>query len=107
MTRRLADDPLLHDLVQVLSGKLPDLGAEAITDLAQVVYAELELRVGTRLAEGLSDSQLHDFEVLSDTGDEHGMARWLDTTVPHHRQLVRAIRTELIDETVEAVDRHT
>jgi len=41
------------------------------------LYEELELRVGTRLSEGMTDAQLAEFEKLIDAKDEKGAGMWL------------------------------
>ena len=46
---------------------------------------QLELRVGTRLSEGLSDAQLEEFESFIDRNDEKVNA-WLATNVPQYDQ---------------------
>jgi len=52
------------------------------------LYEELELRVGTRLSEGMSDEQLGDFEKLIDSNDEAGALKWLETNRPDYKQVV-------------------
>lgn len=45
-------------------------------------YQELELRVGSRLSSGLSDSQLSEFESLIDR-DLVAVTRWVESHAPH------------------------
>jgi hypothetical protein len=52
------------------------------------LYDELELRVGTRLSEGLSDDKLAEFEKLVDSNNEQGALRWLETNRPDYKQVV-------------------
>jgi hypothetical protein len=52
------------------------------------LYEELELRVGTRLSEGMSDEQLAAFEKLIDSNDESGALSWLETNRPDYKQVV-------------------
>ncbi len=52
------------------------------------LYEELELRVGTRLSEGMSDEQLAAFEKLIDANDEAGALTWLETNRPDYKQVV-------------------
>lgn len=49
----------------------------------QHIYDELELRVGTRLSEGMSDAQLEEFESIIDRKDEVINA-WLTAHVPDY-----------------------
>jgi hypothetical protein len=76
------DDKFLQDLGL---GGLPDDQKGAFL---QHLYEELELRVGTRLSEGLSDDQLKEFEKLIDAKDEAGALRWLETNRPNYKQVV-------------------
>jgi hypothetical protein len=45
------------------------------------IYSELELRVGTRLSEGLTEAQLTEFESFVDRDDEKVNA-WITSNVP-------------------------
>lgn len=76
------DDNLLQELGL---GGLPP--AEKNKMLAHI-YETLELRVGTRLAEQMSDEQLDDFEVFIDGNDEAGALRWLETNFPNYKDVV-------------------
>ena len=67
----------------------------------ETLYPELESRVGKRLSAGLSDAQLTSFEVLLDADDNEGAARWLNTHVPRHPQIVAEESDRLIGEAVE------
>lgn len=49
----------------------------------QYVYDELELRVGTRLSEGMSDAQLEEFESIIDRKDDV-ITAWLAEHVPDY-----------------------
>ena len=64
------DDKFLADI------GLNDLPDEQKQAFLQHIYEELELRVGTRLSDGLSDQQLEEFEKIIDRdqavdGDGH------------------------------------
>lgn len=64
------DDKFLSDIGL---GTLPDDQKRAFL---QHIYEELELRVGTRLSEGLSDQQLEEFEKIIDR-DQGVIEGWL------------------------------
>jgi|TARA_B100001245_G_scaffold110304_1_gene80665 hypothetical protein len=64
------DDKFLEDIGL---GSLPDDQKKAFL---QHIYEELELRVGTRLSEGLSDQQLEEFEKIIDK-DQAVIEDWL------------------------------
>lgn len=69
------DDKFLQD---VGLGSLPDDQKKAFLDHFR---EQLELRVGTRLSEGLSDAQLEEFESFIDRKDDRVEA-WLLANVP-------------------------
>ncbi len=76
------DDNLLRELGL---GELP--AAEKNKMLAHI-YETLELRVGMKLAEQMTDAQLDEFEGFIDRNDEPGALKWLETNFPHYKQVV-------------------
>src|SRR3954452_22555832 len=76
------DDNLLQELGL---GSLPP--AEKNKMLAHI-YETLELRVGMRLADQMSDSQLDEFEGFIDRNDEAGALKWLESNFPHYKDVV-------------------
>lgn len=70
------DDKFLQD---VGLGDLPDDQKQAFLDYFR---EQLELRVGTRLSEGLSDAQLEEFESFIDR-DEAKVDKWIADNVPN------------------------
>lgn len=76
------DDNFLIDL------GLGELPAEDKKKMLAHIYETLELRVGMKLAENMSDSQLDEFEKLADANDEAGSLKWLETNVPNYRDVV-------------------
>jgi hypothetical protein len=76
------DDNLLRELGL---GELP--AAEKNKMLAHI-YETLELRVGMKLAEQMSDAQLDEFEGFIDRNDEPGALKWLETNFPDYKQVV-------------------
>ena len=76
------DDNLLQ---QLGLGSLPP--AEKNKMLAHI-YETLELRVGMKLAEQMSDAQLDEFEAFIDKNDEAGALKWLETNFPDYKQVV-------------------
>lgn len=69
---------------------LKDIGLDGLPDeqkkpFLQHIYSELELRVGTRLSDGLSDSQLEEFEKIIDR-DEEKIQSWLAEHAPTYMQ---------------------
>jgi hypothetical protein len=76
------DDNLLQELGL---GSLPP--AEKNKMLAHI-YETLELRVGMKLAEQMSDAQLDEFESFIDRNDEPGALHWLETNFPDYKKVV-------------------
>ncbi len=52
------------------------------------IYETLEMRVGMKLAERMSDQQLDEFESFIDRSDEPGALKWLETNFPNYKQVV-------------------
>lgn len=87
---------------------LKDLGLDQMPDdqkqafLAHI-YNELELRVGVRLSEGLSDAQLAEFEAFVDRDDEKVRA-WVAANSPDYinDQVYQQLKTNAPDGTDDA-----
>ncbi len=73
------DDKFLQDL------GLDQLPEEQKQAFLQHIYSELELRVGTRLSDGLSDAQLEEFEKIIDR-NEQAIDEWLAQHAPTYTQ---------------------
>jgi hypothetical protein len=71
------DDQFLKDL------GLDQMPEEQKQAFLAHIYNELELRVGVRLSEGLSDAQLAEFESFVDRDDEKVQA-WVTTNSPDY-----------------------
>lgn len=52
------------------------------------IYETLEMRVGMKLAEQMSNEQLDEFEAFIDRNDEPGALKWLETNFPNYKQVV-------------------
>lgn len=70
----------------------------------QHLYEELELRVGTRLSEGMSDDQLTQFEKLIDANDDQGALKWLEANRPNYREVVGEELEKLKQEVIASKD---
>lgn len=73
------DDKFLADI------GLNDLPDDQKQPFLQHIYEELELRVGTRLSDGLSDTQLEEFEKIIDR-DLVTIDGWINHYVPNYTQ---------------------
>lgn len=69
---------------------LQDLGLDQLPEdqrqaFLQHIYEELELRVGTKLSDGLSDAQLEEFESIIDK-NEDVITTWVAQHAPTYQQ---------------------
>lgn len=78
------DDTLLQEL------GLAGLPEEEKKKLLAHIYETLEMRVGMKLAEQMSDAQLSEFEQFIDRNDEGGALQWLETNFPNYKDVVAA-----------------
>lgn len=76
------DDNLLQELGL---GRLPATEKEKFL---KHIYETLEMRVGTRLAERMTDQQLDEFETFIDRKDDAGAFHWLETNFPNYKEVV-------------------
>lgn len=73
-------------LVEIGLGSLPD--AEKSSFLKHV-YETLEMRVGVRLADQMSNDQLDEFERYFEAKDDAGAFKWLETNFPNYKDIVQ------------------
>ena len=76
------DDDLLQEL------GLAALPPEEKKKLLAHIYETLEMRVGMKLAERMSDAQLTEFEQFIDRNDEGGALQWLEANFPNYKDVV-------------------
>lgn len=76
------DNTLLEELGL---GALP---AEEKNKMLAHIYETLEMRVGMKLAESMTNDQLDEFESFIDRNDEGGALKWLETNFPNYKQVV-------------------
>ena len=76
------DDNLLREL------GLGDLPAAEKNKMLAHIYETLELRVGMKLAEQMTDAQLDEFEAFIDKNDEAGALQWLESNFPDYKKVV-------------------
>lgn len=81
-----------NDLLQEIGlGGLPEDQKKA---MLQHIYETLELRVGTQLANQMTDKQLEEFERFIDQGGDQDQAealKWLETNLPNYKQVVNDV----------------
>src|SRR3954470_5154419 len=73
-------------LQEVGLGNLPD--AEKNSFLKHI-YETLEMRVGIRLADQMSNEQLDEFERYFEAKDDAGAFKWLETNFPNYKEIVQ------------------
>src|ERR1700712_2275065 len=77
------DNTLLQD---VGLGSLPE-GEK--NSLLKHIYETLEMRVGIRLADQMSNQQLDEFEQYFEAKDDAGAFKWLETNFPNYKDIVQ------------------
>jgi len=91
---------------------LADIGLHELPDeqkqaFLQHIYEELELRVGTRLSDGLSDQQLEQFEKIIDR-DQATIDGWVATYAPDYtnddvfKRMQQALKLDAADPNLKA-----
>ena len=76
------DNTLLEELGL---GSLPN---EEKNKMLAHIYETLEMRVGMKLAEQMTNEQLDEFESFIDKNDEAGALKWLETNFPDYKSVV-------------------
>lgn len=76
------DDNLL---VELGLGGMP---AEEKSGFLKHIYETLEMRVGMRLADQMTNEQLDEFETFYNAKDDAGAFRWLETNFPNYKDIV-------------------
>lgn len=89
------DNTLLEEL------GLGSLPPEEKNKMLAHVYETLEMRVGMKLAEQMSNDQLDEFEGFIDRNDEAGALKWLETNFPNYKQVV-AEQLDLLKNEIKA-----
>jgi len=72
-------------------GSLPE---DQKRSMLQHIYETLELRVGTNLANQMTDQQLEEFEKFIDEGGDANQSQalqWLETNLPNYKQVVNDV----------------
>jgi hypothetical protein len=73
-------------LVEIGLGGLPE--AEKNSFLKHI-YETLEMRVGVRLADQMTNEQLDEFERYFEAKDDAGAFKWLETNFPNYKEIVQ------------------
>lgn len=73
-------------LTEVGLGGLP---AAEKNSFLKHIYETLEMRVGIRLADQMSNQQLDEFERYFEAKDDAGAFKWLETNFPNYKDIVQ------------------
>lgn len=71
---------------------LSAMPADKKQDFLNYVQEELEVRIGERIARGLTEAQLQEFDSLTETAD---VAKWLEKNRPDYREIVSRTIAEM------------
>ena len=64
-------------------------------DFLEYVQEELEVRIGERIAKGLTETQLNEFDRIT---DQNEAAKWLEINRPDYREIVSRTIAEMKEE---------
>lgn len=67
---------------------LGGLPAEEKAGFLKHIYETLEMRVGMRLADMMTNEQLDEFETFYNAKDDAGAFKWLETNFPNYKEIV-------------------
>jgi hypothetical protein len=73
-------------LQEIGLGSLPD---QEKNSLLKHIYETLEMRVGIRLADQMSNEQLDEFEKYFEAKDDAGAFKWLESNFPNYKDIVQ------------------
>lgn len=81
-------------MIRIDESLLADLGLDKLTiedknSLLKHIYETLEMRVGVRLADQMSQEQLDEFEKYFEAKDDAGAFKWLETNFPNYKDIVQ------------------
>ena len=66
------------------------------------IYETLEMRVGIRLADQMTNQQLDEFEQYFEAKDDAGAFKWLETNFPNYKEIVQQEFDKLKAEVAQA-----
>src|SRR5437868_12293930 len=73
-------------LQEIGLGGLPD---NEKNSFLKHIYETLEMRVGIRLADQMTNEQLDEFEKYFEAKDDAGAFKWLETNFPNYKEIVQ------------------
>lgn len=90
-------------MIKLDENLLKELGLDALPKdekggFLKHIYETLEMRVGTRLAEKMTEAQMTEFEQYIQSNDEQGAFHWLEANFPNYKEVVAEEFEKLKDE---------
>jgi hypothetical protein len=81
-------------MLKIDNSLLEEVGLAALPDaeknsFLKHIYETLEMRVGIRLADQMSNEQLDEFEKYFEAKDDAGAFKWLETNFPNYKDIVQ------------------
>src|ERR1700712_5003410 len=81
-------------MLKIDNSLLEEIGLAGLPDVEKNsflkhVYETLEMRVGIRLADQMSNQQLDEFEQYFEAKDDAGAFKWLETNFPNYKDIVQ------------------
>jgi hypothetical protein len=81
-------------MIKIDNSLLQEIGLDSLPDvekdgLLKHIYETLEMRVGMRLADQMSNEQLDEFEQYFEAKDDAGAFKWLETNFPNYKDVVQ------------------
>jgi hypothetical protein len=86
-------------LQEVGLGTIPDAEKNS---LLKHIYETLEMRVGIRLADQMTNQQLDEFEQYFEAKDDAGAFKWLETNFPNYKDIVQEEFNKLKSEVAQS-----
>ncbi len=81
-------------MIKIDTALLDEIGLSSLPtnekdSLLKHIYETLEMRVGMRLADQMSNQQLDEFEQYFEAKDDAGAFKWLETNFPNYKDIVQ------------------
>jgi hypothetical protein len=81
-------------MIKIDNSLLQELGLANLPDveknsLLKHIYETLEMRVGMRLADQMTNQQLDEFEQYFEAKDDQGAFKWLESNFPNYKEIVQ------------------
>lgn len=96
-------------MLKIDTNLLQDLGLGGLPEaeknsLLKHIYETLEMRVGMRLADQMTNQQLDEFEQYFEAKDDAGAFKWLESNFPNYKDIVQEEFDKLKAEIQQSAD---